>query len=330
MKKLFTLILLAATVVACGGKTYNIKGTVTPTDDLKNAFVVFQNAFTGVTDTAMIINGKFSFTGEADTNSVAMVGLAGPINNGARALFVPEKGNIVVDLDSSNRVTAGPLTERLQAFLKQTQEATDDETFMAALTDTYKANKTNGIGLFAIGNFLSYLKSEAELDEYLDGAADFIVNNEQVLATRKSLKASEQTSAGKPFKEIVGFTSDGKQLNLSDFAGKGKYVLIDFWASWCGPCKREIPNLIAIAKDYAKKNVQVVGINVWDQDIAAFQAVSQLGINYPVIFTHDNTSTDDYGVQGIPQILLIGPDGTILERNLRGEGIAATLDKYVK
>ena len=107
-------------------------------------------------------------------------------------------------------------------------------------------------------------------------------------------------------------------------------MLIDFWASWCGPCRREIPLLVEIDKNYADKGVQVVGINVWDKKDAALKAVEQMGIKYPVIYTEDNTATDDYGVSGIPQILLIGPDGTILKRNLRGDDITKAIDKYLE
>ena len=331
MKKVFILILIAAVVASCGGNTYSIKGSVTPTDDIKDAFVLMQDIFSGQMDTIMIVGDTFTFKGEADTTTVKMFGLAGNIKRGARAMFIPEKGDIVIDLDSANRVTAGPLTERLQAMLSKTFEAQSEEEFVAAVTEAYNNNKTNALGLFALTYIMSGMESEAELDEYLEGAADFIKENHSVQGARAALKAVAETGAGKPFKDISGFDATGNELKLSDFAGKGKYTLIDFWASWCGPCRGEIPFLIDAAKQYEKKGVQVIGINVWDKEPASLEAIGKLGINYPVIFTRDDRSaTDNYGVQGIPQILLIGPDGIILERDLRGEGIAAALDKYVK
>ena len=330
MKKLFTLILLAVTVVACGGKTYNVKGTVTPTEDLKDAVALMQDIFSGKVDTAMIVDGKFAFKGEANPNTVSVITLSVP--GPRRALFVPEAGTITVDLDSIDCVKAGKLTDELRGFMTGIKEAGNDEdAFMAVVDSTWAANKTNGLGMFVLSNILPMFESEEELNEYLDGAADFIVNNEQVQKERTALQAVEETAPGKPFKDIKGFTAAGEELSLSDFAGNGYYTLIDFWASWCGPCRREIPFLIDIDNNYSKKNVQVVGINVWDKEPESIQAVDQLGIKYPVIFTRDDRSaTDNYGVQGIPQIILIGPDGTIQERNLRGEGIAAALDKYVK
>lgn len=327
MKKLLSLILIAAAAVSCCGNTFAVKGTISPTDDVKDAMALMQNIFTGKVDTAMIVGGEFTFTGDIDTTTLAMIALSQP--TAARVLFVPECKNITVNLDSAS-VEAGPLTERANELFAAMRSAQDEESFIAAVEEAIAANKANGIGLLALQQLLPAIESEEELDGYLDGAADFIVNNESVQSARTALKAVAETAPGNPFKEIKGTDAEDNDLALSDFAGTGKYVLVDFWASWCGPCRREIPFLVAINNDYADKNVQVLGINVWDQKEKGLKAMEDLGIKYPVIFVEDKSATDTYGVQGIPQILLIGPDGTILERNLRGEGIAEALDKYVK
>ncbi len=318
--------MIAAAAVSCGGKTFTVNGSVSPTDDLKDAMALMQNIFTGKVDTAMLVNGKFTFSGDIDTTAIEMLSLNVP---GGRVLFIPECKNITVDLDSVS-VEAGPLTDRIQDFFDAMRNANDEESFIAAVDEAISGNKANAIGLLALQQILPALESEEELAGYLDGAADFIVNDERVQAAANALKAVAETAAGKPFKEINGEDAAGNPAALGDFAGKGKYTLIDFWASWCGPCRREIPYLVAIDKDYANKNVQVLGINVWDEKEKGLKAMEELGIKYPVIFVADKSATDAYGVQGIPQIILIGPDGNILERNLRGEGIAAALDKYIE
>ena len=331
MKKLFLTIVFAAAAISCSSNTFTVKGTITPTDDVKDALVILRNEMANeAIDTAVVVNGKFSFKGEVDPTCIASVSLVTGAPNIHHAMFVPEAGTITIDLDSTDCVKAGPMTEKLHAFIGEMRSAESEEAAYAAMDAAFADNKDNVIGMLALSQKLYEFESQAELDEYIADAADFIKNDERVQKIRTALEALEQTAAGKQYKEIEGTDAAGNPLALSSFIGKGKYVLIDFWASWCGPCRREIPFLIDINKDYAKKGVQVVGINVWDQEQAALRAVEQLGIKYPVIYVKDSSATDDYGVSGIPQILLIAPDGTILERNLRGTGIAASIDKYVK
>ena len=331
MKRIFSIILIAAAAASCSnGNSFTVKGTLTPTDDVNGALVVMHNSTTGKADTTTVINGEFTFKGEADPTMLYSIYLDKKGPNVHNATFIPEPGVIIVDLDSTDRVQAGPLTESLHQFITELRSAADEESANAAIDKAFASNKDNVIGQIALGQKLFAFESQSELDEYIADAADFIKEDESVQKMRTSLAAVEATAAGCKFKDISGADAAGEPLALSDFAGKGKYVLIDFWASWCGPCRREIPLLVEIDKNYADKGVQVVGINVWDKKDAALKAVEQMGIKYPVIYTEDNTATDDYGVSGIPQILLIGPDGTILKRNLRGDDITKAIDKYLE
>ena len=125
---------------------------------------------------------------------------------------------------------------------------------------------------------------------------------------------------------------DGSIAKLSDYAGKGKYLLVDFWASWCGPCKREIPNIKAAYDKYHGDKFDVLSVAVWDEPADTKKAAAELGISWNQIINAQKIPTDLYGIDGIPHIILFGPDGTIVKRGeaLRGEGLDAILSELIK
>ncbi len=145
---------------------------------------------------------------------------------------------------------------------------------------------------------------------------------------KKSYEKKSATAPGTAFIDFEVRQPDGKVAKLSDYAGKGQYCLVDFWASWCGPCKREIPNLKKVYEKYGKKGLRMVSVAVWDKPEASLDTAKAYGIVWDQIVDAQHVPTDLYGIEGIPHILLIGPDGTILKRDLRGEGIREELEKY--
>ena len=144
------------------------------------------------------------------------------------------------------------------------------------------------------------------------------------------LQALEKRQPGKHFAELTMKNLEGKTVRLSDYVGKGKYVLVDFWASWCGPCRAEIPNLIKVYNKYKGDKFEVLGVATWDKPEDTKEAIAELGIPYPQMLNAQKAGSDAYGITGIPQIILFGPDGKILKRNLRGAGIESTVAKLLK
>ena len=118
---------------------------------------------------------------------------------------------------------------------------------------------------------------------------------------------------------------EGKTSRLSDYVGKGQYVLVDFWASWCGSCRKEIPNLIAAYNKHKGQGLQVLGIAAWDKPEATLKAIEEEKVPYPQIINSQQIATDLYGITGIPEIILFAPDGKILRRGLRGPIIEKAL-----
>ena len=130
----------------------------------------------------------------------------------------------------------------------------------------------------------------------------------------------EENDTEKPFVDFL-VVYQGKTTRLSDYVGCGQYVLVDFWASWCAPCREEIPSIIATYNKYKEKGLQVLGVAVNDKPAHTEAAIKELGITYPQIMNAQNTPAEAYHFSGIPYVLLFAPDGTILARGLRGEEI---------
>lgn len=110
-------------------------------------------------------------------------------------------------------------------------------------------------------------------------------------------------------------STDGKEIKLSDY--KGKIVILDFWATWCGPCRRGIPDLISIQKEF-KNDVVVIGISLdaesTKDDIKPF--MKEMGINYPIVYGDDKVVTDFGGIEAIPTSFVIDRQGNIVDQHV--------------
>ena len=252
------------------------------------------------------------------------------------AQFVYEETSLDYNL-SDGRVSGSPANDACNAFEQDImvimQADSIDQAAGQEIVRKYIAEqKDNPLVLRAMQYAMYLFDDLSEFQKPLEEMGENVKRLPAYTTLTEQIKAMINTKAGQPFVDFAGITTEGEQVKLSDYVGQGQYALVDFWASWCGPCRREIPTLIQMHKKYKDKGLLVLGVGVWeDSHETHLQAVKELQIPYPQIYDEQNNhATSLYGIMGIPQIMLIGPDGVIMQRDLRGEQIDELLSKIYK
>lgn len=124
-----------------------------------------------------------------------------------------------------------------------------------------------------------------------------------------AVSANASVTVGKKAPDFTLPGANGKNIKLSEF--RGKAVLINFWATWCGPCRQEMPLLNKIHKDFSGKGFSMLGINIDNKPKNAIKMMKKLGVNFPVVFDKDKTVSESMGVEAMPFTLLVDQSGVV-------------------
>lgn len=274
-----------------------------------------------------IKDGKFFFTGHVDLPQYCELHI--PYYNGektdtATLSFILEAGDITyADGSVKGSTKTDTFIEIRKEIWQLCSEGKDDDAKRLYI-ERIGQHRDDAIGVALLLMSHPDWMTTTEEKEFLISLGDDVKSDFRVQKKLERLMKLQPSDVGDKFLDFA-VEYDGKTTRLSDYVGKGQYVLVDFWASWCGPCREEIPNLIAAYNKYKEKGLIVLGVAVCDKPEATTQAIKELNIPYPQILNSQKIATDLYGIEGIPEIILFAPDGTILKRGLRDEEIEKTL-----
>jgi thiol-disulfide isomerase/thioredoxin len=282
-------------------------------------------AIVGVVAKQSIQNGKFTIQGTVDKPYYAIlnIGISSEVNGetkrkNSRIPIIIEPGDI--QFDGNNRVPiikGSPLNDLLSDVISK-RNAPD---FIETVKELVILHKDDAVAIPLLlmlddnmlePDILLTLIGQLNEDTQHHPHVTKVKEKAEILLTRPK--------EGDMFKDFA-IEDKGKTTHLSDYVGRGKYVLADFWASWCGPCRQEIPKLITLYENYKDKEFLVLGVAAQDKTEDSQKAISEMQIPYPQILNTQKIATDLYGIDALPETILFAPDGTILVRGLRGEEI---------
>ena len=310
-------VCLATVVLSCGRNAYTIDGIFT-TDDGTEVYLIDLDRSDTLAVTS-VQDGRFSFTGDVKEPCFVYVG-----REKTRVSFILEPGTVTADIDE--RTTDGtPMNDAYNAFHKRFYAyKRDQRAGKAALTDS--ANPDNLLGAVALED-LAHVDTSAFLTLYRQTVTDRVRDFYLVRKAYDAIELQNQTAPGRMFTDytVVGGNPDGTDVKLSDYVGKGKYILLDHWASWCGPCKAEMPYIKKTWEAFAGDRFDVVSVAVSDKRDDTVAALAKLDMPWHQIFDAQKIPGQLYGINAIPHMILFAPDGTILKRGLRGEEIYSTI-----
>jgi len=149
---------------------------------------------------------------------------------------------------------------------------------------------------------------------------------EQIRVMEKSLEASAKTAEGAIIPDFAQTDPDGNQLSIMSEVRNHRITILDFWASWCGPCRQEMPSMITLYDQYKDKGLGIVGISLDNDKDAWLSSIKQLNITWPQMSDlqgWDNAAAKLFNITSIPHTIVVDQQGKILHHGLRGEALAA-------
>lgn len=362
--RLLSLVLALLALASCNKSTFNVKVELQNAEGKKIYLQKFVNRKSVVFDSVVMQNNTANFKVEHGNPSIYYsmrvegerypVGFFSENNDVTIVGDIKDINNIVVTASYAQQLINEYNAENLK-FYNQFKELGEkyemaaqgnDEAIMEAIVKEYdkvEKNQRNYVNLFIAKNYNSfvspYILYNNRLNYELKDLEDFVNNfnvaqeNEYSEILNEYIAKLQRVDIGQTYIDFTQETPEGDLLSLSELVGKSKLLLVDFWASWCGPCRAENPNVVAVYKDYHEKGFDVLGVSLDMKKENWIKAIEKDGLvwhNVSDLKYWNNAAAKDYAISSIPSNILLNEEGVIVAKNLRGEDLRKFVDKILK
>lgn len=358
MKRILFALVALAMLCACNENVCTISGTLT--DPVDSVRLVSMSG--DVLDVATVNNGSFTLKCAIDPEAGASI-IRGAMPSEelyysedavqyAPIPLIPDAKRIKVSItDGQAEIKGSPMSQEYKDFQQWAMDTylSDVETISALeqagdsigimkkseelankmatrCREVYQAHKNDAIGAQALGLLMEFADEDEFIALYEQGG--------KAVKADASLGGYYEHLRSLPEQAVITLLGSGEvvkeQGTFEDYVGAGNYTLVDFWASWCGPCKAEAPNVIAVYEKYRDKGLVVIGVPVNDKQEATEKAMRDLGIHYPQVLDLSQALAERFNIVGIPYIILFAPDGSVVAAGLRGAQIEEAVGKVLK
>jgi len=370
---LTAVLLSPVVLFAQGEKPFTINGTVAQLQKQAKVYLNIRKGDDNTLDSAEVKDGKFAFKGtikEASMASLMMVisDPAADMPKGSKRDVLPlflDNGDITITAQDSISTATVKGSEANDAFLQLNGMLKEVDTQMRTLQKEYRElymakdeegmkkleprfdsleaqektimrayldkNPGSPIAMFALNQYAGYEINPADVEPVFKKLDKKIKNSASGKAFVQRLEAAKKTAVGQPALDFAQADASGKTVSLASF--RGKYVLVDFWASWCGPCRAENPNVVKAYSKFKEKGFEILAVSLDDKKdkwLAAIQADNLSWTHVSDLKGWKNAAAELYSIRAIPQNLLIDPQGKIIAKNLRGEALETKLGEIMQ
>ena len=350
--KIFTgAIMGIALLASCQSNGYRIEGSGEALKNGDTLFLTTDLTELTPTDTIIVQDGKFTITGETDSTYFCLLFSASD-DHLAMPFFV-EPGTIKMDFTANEeqRRVSGTFCNRewqivcdtlsvlskemnqlaLQAYSGQlnieeqakTQEKMErlNDRFKDFIFRTGKKNISNEFGYFILTYYGDGLFNPTQCKELIDEMPEALRQRPAIKKMEEMLKKMQSVAIGNQISDFKMADINGNEVSILDEVKKNKLTVLDFWASWCGPCRQAMPQVVELYKQYHDKGLGIIGISLDNNAEAWKSAVDELGITWTQVSDlkgWENAIAEAFSIHAIPHMMVLDQEGRIVSNDIHG------------